>query len=123
MNDEQEKDDNLQLDKILLKLEELKEKEPKAKDKWDKASILGQLIAGILLVALGLYVTWSINDAQIKSSQQIANLQTTSSKQAADSQKQSSADITSAQAETAKKIQEAQDKTAKQVQEAQAGNS
>jgi hypothetical protein len=116
--------ERLQLDKILKTLEELKEaKEPKSKDSWDKAGILGQLIAGVVLVALGLYLTWSINNAQQNLARTVAEAQIKSSEQVAMSQRQSSLDIAETQVKTSKDIADAQAKNSLNIAEAQVENS
>ena len=65
-NDEQTK-----LNEILETLKELKDRESKLKDKWDKAGIIGQLISGVVLTFFGLLITWSIANSQ-KNAQQLS---------------------------------------------------
>ncbi len=109
-----------QFDEILKALEEIKDtKEPKSKDFWDKMGVIGQLISGILLVALGLYVTLSIDKAQKSLAKQISDSQIQSSKDITDAQIKSSKDITEAQISTSKDIAQSQINSSKDIADLQ----
>jgi hypothetical protein len=109
-----------QLDLILAVLEDLqREKGPKQKDIWDKIGIAGQLISGVFLVALGLYVSWSVNNAQKDLAKQVSDAQIRASQETSTSQIQSSLRIAEAQGKTSKDIAEAQAKTSKDIAAAQ----
>jgi hypothetical protein len=82
--------------------------ETTSKDRWDKAAILGQLVSGIFLVALGLYVTFAIGRAQQEVTKSIAEAQDQSAHQIAVAQIQSSKDIEIAQSKTSEDMAHAQ---------------
>jgi hypothetical protein len=70
------------------------------KDGWDKASILGQVVSGVVLVAVGLYVTSLIDRAQQQVTQKIAEAQNDSASRIAQAQIQSSREIQQSQTKT-----------------------
>jgi hypothetical protein len=102
-----------ELEKILQSLEELKNaKKAESKDNWDKLAIIGQVIAGIFLVSLGLLLTWKLNTAQTNSAAQIAA-----------AQRESAAAITSAQIDSQRTMRTAQDQASENIAKLQIQNS
>lgn len=98
-----------QFDEILKTLEEIKgSKEPKSKDLWDKLGILGQIVSGILLVALGLYLTSSIDSSQKDLTNKIAESQIRASKENIETQANSAKSITDAQIKSSQDISQSQ---------------
>jgi len=61
--------------------------EDKVKDRWDKAQIISGFVASVVIAAVGLTVNYSIQQTQIESSRQNAEIQAALAKQIAESQK------------------------------------
>jgi D-alanyl-D-alanine carboxypeptidase len=60
---------------------------PKKKDAWDKTQILSGFVSGVVLAVVGLLINASIQNTQIESSKQIANIQASENEHIAESQK------------------------------------
>ncbi|MEG9437210.1 hypothetical protein JAO29_13710 [Edaphobacter sp. HDX4] len=96
-----------QLTKITESLQHLQAS--KEKDTWDKAGILGQLISGIILVAIGLVVTAFLDKEQQEVTKSIAEAQNRSAAYIAASQAVNSKEIEQAQVKSAEDIAQAAD--------------
>jgi hypothetical protein len=104
-------DEDNSVSKQLAKLSEdiQRLEEPKRKDGWDIAGILGQLISGILLVAIGLIVTAFLDREQQEVTKAIAEAQNRSAAYIAASQAANATEIEQSQVTSANDIAKAAD--------------
>ena len=59
----------------------------KPKDPWDKAQIISGFVSSVVIAAVGLTVNYSIQQTQITSSEQNAEVQASMTEQIAEGQK------------------------------------
>jgi hypothetical protein len=84
-------------------------RESQRKDVWDKAGILGQLVSGVFLVAIGLIVTAALDKEQQEVTKAIAEAQNRSAAYIAASQAANAKDTEQAQITSARDIAQAAD--------------